>query len=333
MLSAAHTELLMSRMEWEERWLELEAVGRVDLPGYPGSTLRGALGTVMRPALCARGGECGEQCESPGTCPFFSLFEQSRAGGVSGGGQGPNIPKPLILESPLVEGLRAIAVGGAVVEPYELSGAGAAIAARERVAVEPGSRVRVGLRALGAAGAALDGIVEGVRRSGGLEVKGGRLRLAGVEARRGGLTTTMAMPLVARRVRLALVTPTLINGGAAGTCFDPVVLGRMIPDQALIRAVSLYNAFLRGPREEKIPFVEPRWPGAWMTAHRLFRYQLRRRSYRQDKWMDFDGVVGWMEWEGPGVGAMVPWLRAAEALHVGQKATFGLGRVELLLLE
>ena len=67
-----------------------------------------------------------------------------------------------------------------------------------------------------------------------------------------------------------------------------------------------------------------------MTAYRLFRYRLPRHSYRQGKWMDFDGVVGWMEWEGPGVGAMVPWLRAAEALHVGQKATFGLGRVELV---
>ena len=46
--------------------------------------------------------------------------------------------------------------------------------------------------------------------------------------------------------------------------------------------------------------------------------------------MDFDGVIGWLEWEGD-VAPLIPWLRAAEVLHIGQKATFGLGRVELTI--
>ena len=218
-ISPAALALLCSRVTWEERWLELEAVGAVSLPGYAGSTLRGALGMVMRPALCALAGQCGEQCGSPETCPFFSLFEQSRAGG----GQGPNIPKPLILESPLGEGLRTLALGGAAapmgMELPEME-------ARDRVALKPGTPVVVGLRALGAAGAALDGIVEGVRRSGGLEVKGGRLRLVGVEARKSGLREAMGDAAAeVGRVRLGLVTPTLIGGAGGRTCFDPVALG------------------------------------------------------------------------------------------------------------
>src|SRR5690242_20312740 len=45
--------------------------------------------------------------------------------------------------------------------------------------------------------------------------------------------------------------------------------------------------------------------------------------------MDFDGVVGWIEWEGD-LTAVLPWLQAVEVLHVGQKATFGLGRLEVI---
>jgi CRISPR/Cas system endoribonuclease Cas6 (RAMP superfamily) len=65
-----------------------------------------------------------------------------------------------------------------------------------------------------------------------------------------------------------------------------------------------------------------------MPGSRLFRYELPRHSYRQGKWMNFDGVVGWIEWEGE-LDSVLPWLRAAELLHVGQKATFGMGKLEL----
>ena len=68
-----------------------------------------------------------------------------------------------------------------------------------------------------------------------------------------------------------------------------------------------------------------------MTGYRLFRYSLPRQSYRQARWMDFDGVIGWIEWEGVGCSAALPWLKAAELLHIGQKATFGLGSVELVI--
>jgi hypothetical protein len=317
----------LGRIEWHECRLELVGDGRVDLPGYAGSTIRGALGAVMRPALCGLDGagtRCREECGAPGSCPFHSLFEQSRAGG----GTGPNIPKPLILESPLGERLATVARGGLVELPYELApGPGmTTIAHGGRETVEPGTRVVVVVRALGPAGAALEGMVEGVRRCG-LEVKGGRLRLESAVASTGRLDTGGGIGV--GRVRLALVTPTVIHGDG-GTCFDGARLGRLVPDQAMIRAVSIYNAFFARRTTDRIPFVTPEWPGVYLTAHRLFRYRLPRQSYRQQRWMDFDGVVGWMEWEGPRVGALVPWLRAAEVLHVGQKATFGLGRVELV---
>src|SRR5712691_7320254 len=84
----------LSRIGWEERWLDLEARGRLDLPSYVGATLRGAVGAVIRPHLCDQGNRCGERCLAPDRCRFYSLFEQAR----SQNGHGSNIPKPLILE-------------------------------------------------------------------------------------------------------------------------------------------------------------------------------------------------------------------------------------------
>jgi CRISPR/Cas system endoribonuclease Cas6 (RAMP superfamily) len=71
---------------------------------------------------------------------------------------------------------------------------------------------------------------------------------------------------------------------------------------------------------------------ARIAGHRLFHYLLPRHSYRQDKWMDFDGMVGYLDLEGD-LDAGMPFARAAEVLHFGQKATFGLGKVRVLVLE
>jgi len=307
---------------WEERWLELEAEGMVDLPAYAGSTIRGALGTVMRPELCGAAVRCGERCGEPNTCPFFSLFEKSR----EFGDRGRNIPKPLILEPPLDGPLGDLARSGTVAPPYQMTGGRALpmVSNDWRIGVREGGRMQVGLRGVGIAGSALDGMVEGVRRKG-LEVKGGRLRLLETRGERLSMAATEA---AGQRARLAIVTPLLIEQEDAGICYDPALLGRLVLDRAYARAVDMYNAFFARASGVTIPFFRPDWSGVLMTGHRLFRYALPRKSYRQGRRMDFDGVVGWMEWEGD-VGRIVPWLRAAEVLHVGQKATFGLGKVEL----
>lgn len=69
-----------------------------------------------------------------------------------------------------------------------------------------------------------------------------------------------------------------------------------------------------------------------LVGHRLFHYKLPRHSYRQDKWLEFDGVVGYLDLAG-GFGSAMPWARAAEVLHFGQKSAFGLGKVRVLVLE
>ena len=99
------------------------------------------------------------------------------------------------------------------------------------------------------AGAALDGVAAGVERHG-LKVKGGHLRLVSVSSGRRALA--VGDEQAARRVRLT--PPTLIRSGNA-TCLDPVRLGIAVLQQAVVRTVSLYNAFFAA-RDAKLPFVE-----------------------------------------------------------------------------
>jgi hypothetical protein len=312
------TEFLRN-IYWEERWLELEAEGEVELPGFAGSTIRGALGAVMRPELCVAPGGCGEFCREPQRCGFFSLFEQSRANN----GAGANQPKPLVLDPPCGEELQRIARGGAVRAPFVLK-PGTPLAEIENHGtnqIQSGQRVRVGIRGFGAASAALDGVVEGVRRSG-LECKGGRLRLRAVE----GGPRRLEWNDQATRLRVNLLTPLMTKDGD-GVCREPLQISVKLLEQAVVRTVQVYNTFFS---QQKLPFVNAIWPGLQLTGYRLFRHDIERRSYRQGKWMRFSGIVGSLEWEG-NVAPLVPWLRAAEVLHIGQKATFGLGKVECLL--
>jgi hypothetical protein len=243
----------LSRIWWEERWLEFEADGRLDLPSYAGSTIRGAIGAVVRPELCSRGGTCGERCEDPAGCRFYSLFEQSRADA----GHGANQPKPLIQKPPLAEGLRAIALGAPVELPFQLLLAQPLpdLVNTSSCLVPLGGRVITGLRALGSAAPALHGIVEGIRRHG-LNVHGGSLRLAAVRAARGALC--VPAPIRCRHVRVALTTPTLI-GGENGVSFLPHTFAARLLDQSFVRAIRIYNAFFAA-QGEIIPFIRPQWP-------------------------------------------------------------------------
>jgi hypothetical protein len=99
----------------------------------------------------------------------------------------------------------------------------------------------------------------------------------------------------------------------------------------MIRAVQVYNAFF-SHQGGRLPWMSMPDLGVRLAGCRLFRYVLPRLSLRQDRWMRFDGLVGYMDLEGDLAPAM-PFLRAAEVLHFGQKATFGLGEARCFLKE
>jgi hypothetical protein len=341
----------LTRLSWVKVLLQFEAVGQVELPPFCGPSFRGALGHTFRPALCERRPPCQAECLAPNTCRFYALFEQSRAKG----GTGVNIPKPMVLAAPVPAEFESIVLGGPVIFPYRvgkpLSGEALPTLSNDHYLVaEPGTEVTVGLTFLGEAAAAMVPVIDFLRRSE-LSCGRGHLRLRRVvdsdvsgrvlfdhrfpaipvQPPRVQVFTQEALRVLSstRRVRVVFRTPSLLKLGEAA-CFDPERLARAFPEHCMIRAVRIYNAF----------FAHQGRPLPWMTmpdlrvrlaGHRLFHYVLPRLSLRQDRWMRFDGVVGYMDLEGDLTPAM-RFLHAAEVLHFGQKATFGLGEVRVYSL-
>lgn len=68
-----------------------------------------------------------------------------------------------------------------------------------------------------------------------------------------------------------------------------------------------------------------------ITQENLRMEQLERYSNRLQKKMDFGGLLGEMEFRGD-LTPFVPWLLAAQTLHIGRNTTFGMGHIEVYFL-
>ena len=177
----------------------------------------------------------------------------------------------------------------------------------------------------------------------GLEVGGARFRLVAARSNSGKLLYDRRLPVVpvqmpapqalrienetASRIRIVFLSPAVFKLDRAPT-FSPRDFAERFFEHSIGRAVQMQHA---------CSGVRPTWMEApplhvEMVGHRLYHYDLPRHSFRQDKWLDFDGVVGYIDLAG-NLGAGMPWGRAAEVLHFGQKSAFGLGKVRVLILE
>jgi hypothetical protein len=325
----------LEKLWWREAWLTLEATEPATLPPYLGSTLRGALGHLLRAALCREPG-CGHECQFPSSCCYYSLFEQSRDGA-----------KPLLLLAPPPPGLERIAMGGPVNLPYRTGTPhdGESIPSVRCEAgwkFGPGGPLEFGLRVVGMASNALPAIIEAVARYG-MAVGGGQFRLAVARDSQGQTlydsrlsTVPVQMPALRRlmieeekagRIRIVFLSPTVFKLGQAPT-FSPNDFAKRFFEHSIGRTGHMHWT-CSGVRP---PWVEAPQMHAEMVGHRLFHYELPRHSFRQEKWLDFDGVVGYIDLAGE-LAAAMPWARAAEILHFGQKSAFGLGKVRVLVME
>lgn len=207
---------------------------------------------------------------------------------------------------------------------------------------DPGSTLRFGLRLVGMASNALAAILEAVARCG-LAVGGAQFRLLSAVDSSGQLLYDRRLPAVpvqipaaqrltiekerAVRIRIVFLSPTVFKLDRSPT-FEPEDFATRFIEHSIGRAGQMHLA-CSGVRP---PWVEGPAARTEMVSHRLYHYELPRHSFRQDKWLDFDGVAGYFDLAGE-LGAAMPWARAAEVLHFGQKAAFGLGKVRVLVLE
>src|SRR5271169_5532589 len=72
-----------------------EARAPLDLPGYLGSTLRGAFGHAFRAVACPS--RVDEPCPIPETCPYHLIFETSPPPGSEALRTHDEVPRPFVI--------------------------------------------------------------------------------------------------------------------------------------------------------------------------------------------------------------------------------------------
>jgi hypothetical protein len=68
-----------------------------------------------------------------------------------------------------------------------------------------------------------------------------------------------------------------------------------------------------------------------MTVSALHLSQMHRFSNRKNESMDWSGMLGALQFEGE-LSTFIPWLKAAQVLHIGRNSTFGCGKIDLIYL-
>jgi hypothetical protein len=323
--------------------LEFEVERTIRVPGFAGSSFRGALGDVFRRGLCARRPPCENACGSPSTCSYYALFERSRdpAGG--------NAPKAMILEPPVPPGLDEIAHGAAPEPPYR------EVPAQQRsdvtqlvnpqvMELPPGCRIPLLATFLGPVSALAPGAVQALAAEP-FPAMGGSLRLArsldgstpgrvlfdedlphyAVQAPSIRNLDGGTPPEFEGTMRIVLTTPARLVIDRQ-LCLQPRQIAASFLRHCLVRAIKVHDAF-GPPGRQRVPWMDLPEGLPQPVRERLYHYRLPRLSHRQQAWIDFDGLLGYFDLQGRWTPDLLRLLRAVEILHVAEKATSGLGRV------
>jgi hypothetical protein len=295
--------------------VSLEALESLDLPAYLGSTLRGAFGLAFR-RLCCLGRE-GEPCPAPASCPYHLVFETAPPPDADALSTHDEIPRPFAIAAP--------AAGAAPHPPgsevaFDLTLVGRArqylghfvVTLREVDRMGRGRR-RVALRRLDAVHP-LTGAGEVVYTGGDNLV---RPREASIT-----LADCAAVPCPAGRVHATFVTQTRLKHAGAFARrpefqeFFRRLLGRLSALARFHDGGPLdvdFRGLIEAAGEVRLARDETRWT-------RWARY-----SARQDRRMEWEGLVGDTVYEGD-LAPFWPYLVFGQWTHVGSGTTFGLGR-------
>jgi len=289
----------LPRLPYVRLRVTLRAEERASVPAYHGSMLRGAFGHALRRTVCVMGpAQPCATCSLRPACVYPRLFETFLDGspppflrGLTRG------PCPYVFEPLGTEG--TLAPGDSLAFDLLLIGQAVDLQGYAALALERMAR-------------------------GGLRAGRGRFRLERVETIGPSLPPLDGLP--PGPLTLRFVTPLRLKVRdhlVAQPGFRDLVFAM------LRRTLELAQLHVPGARVEweLRPWLER------AEAVRVARADLRwhdweRYSHRQQSRMKLGGVMGTLVLEGD-LAPFAPLLRAAEVVHVGKGATFGLGKVEL----
>lgn len=289
-----------------EIWATYRAAKRIEMPFHTGSLLRGVLGRALRRVSCLEPGGCEDACRNTPSCSYSRLFD-------------PPVPDPL--PHPVLKG--ATALPQPLVPLFPSPG---------KVTLQPGDDVRLGLRVLGRHDGnewlriqeALEslpmfplGTERGALELSEVKVVGPRERPVTVgvgEAGRGHLWLRTETPLWWERDKQLVTKPTFT---------DLVVAAH----RRVVSLAAIYGA-VEESDEEHFRGLRELSREVERTESTLRPLQWDRLATTRKERHPLRGVVGRVAFSGP-IGAFVPLLRAAEAVHLGKGTSFGLGRFAL----
>ncbi len=296
----------------------VEAKEELHLPAYLGSTLRGAFGGAFRQLCCP--GHAGEACSIPESCPYHLVFETAPPPGSDALRGHEAIPRPFVIAPPPAEP-RAYPAGSPVVFDLTLIGRAREFFPHFVVTLREVDRIGRGRRAVS------------LRRIEAVHPLRGTVEVAYTDedalVRAVGAVVTLgdcaAVPCPAGPVRVEFVTQTRLKHGAtfARRPEFQVLLRRLLG-----RLSSLARFHGGGPLDVDFRGLIEQAAGVRLVEDGTAWTAWSRYSRRQDRRMEWTGVVGTAVYEGD-LAPFWPYLVLGQWTHVGSGCTFGLGRYRL----
>lgn len=298
----------------------LRALAPAHLPPFKGSMLRGAFGHALRRSVCAMGPDqpC-ESCRLRRACVYTRIFETFIEDTPPPFLRGlTTSPRPYVFE-PLEETLD-FAPGDPLPFDLLLIGQATELQAYATLAVER----------MAAAGLGAHRVPFELARVEALSPEGSWIPLLADGRPLGPAAVPPSLPprddFQATRATIHLRTPLRLKerGGLSGTVdFRALTL-------AMLRRVLELAHF-------HVPGAETDWSfrplldraAALRSTPRVSWHDWDRYSNRQQRKVTLGGLLGTLEIEGEIGADLAGLLRAAEILHVGKGATFGLGKIEV----
>lgn len=128
-----------------------------------------------------------------------------------------------------------------------------------------------------------------------------------------------------RSVTLHMHTPLRIR--RKGTLLESIDFPTIIRNitQRMKAITTRYGGWLDVKEAERVQRLSS---DVSVAQHNLSMKNMQRYSNRLGEKMDFDGLTGSIRFEGE-LTPFVPWLYAAQILHIGRNTTFGMGRLSV----
>jgi len=295
--------------------ITLEALEALDLPAYLDSTLRGAFGRAFR-RLCCLGRE-GEPCPLPASCPYHQTFETSPPADAEALRTHDDIPRPFVIAPPPA-GPNEHPSGSHVVFDLTLVGRARQYLPHFVVTFRDMDRIGRGRRKVNLhrieAVHPLTGASEVVYTAAENLVTPREATLT--------LAECAALPCPETPVRVTFVTQTrLKEDGAFARRPDFQLFFRRL----LGRLSSLARFHGDGPLDVDFRGLIESAGAVRLTRDATQWTRWARYSGRQDRRMEWEGLVGCVEYDGD-LTAFWPYLVFGQWIHVGSGTSFGLGR-------